>query len=65
LGCRYSIGIVTDAFCRKRMVDPIEPEGVMDAAAGFVAQEMGPLAPIEAISWRVLDDLRVSEEVRP
>lgn len=65
LGCRYSVGIVTDAFCRKRMVDPIGPEEAMDAAAGLVAWEMGPLAPIEMISERALDDLWGSEEVRP
>lgn len=63
-----SVGVVTDAFYRKRMeslgIGSIEPGEAMEALEGFVASEMNQLVLIKAISQRALDDLRVSEEVR-
>jgi polyketide synthase PksM len=63
-----SVGVVTDAFFRKRMesrgIGSIEPDEAMQALEAFVASDMDQLVLIKAISQRALDDLWVSEEVR-
>lgn len=63
-----SVGIVTDAFYRKRMeslgIGSIEPDEAMQALEAFVASDIDQLALIKVISERALDDLWVSEEVR-
>jgi len=63
-----SVGVVTDAFYRKRMeslgIGSIEPEEAMRELDAFVASNMDQLALIKVISQRALDDLWVSEEVR-
>ncbi|GAB3351052.1 SDR family NAD(P)-dependent oxidoreductase [Lysobacter tyrosinilyticus] len=63
-----SVGVVTDAFYRKRMeslgIGSIEPEEAMRDLDAFVASDMDQLALIKVISQRALDDLWVSEEVR-
>ncbi|UXI66004.1 type I polyketide synthase [Tahibacter amnicola] len=63
-----SVGVVTDAFYRKRMeslgIGSIEPDEGMQALEAFVASGMDQLALIKVISQRALDDLWVSEEVR-
>lgn len=62
-----SVGVVTDAFFRKRMesrgIGSIEPDEAMRALEAFVASDMDQLVLIKAISQRALDDLWVSEEV--
>jgi acyl transferase domain-containing protein len=63
-----SVGIVTDAFFRKRMesrgIGSIEPDEAMQALEAFVASDMDQLVLIKTISRRALDDLWVSEEIR-
>jgi len=63
-----SVGVVTDAFYRKRMeslgIGSIEPDEAMRELEAFVASDMDQLALIKVISQRALDDLWVSEEVR-
>ena len=63
-----SVGIVTDAFYRKRMENlgfgSIEPEEAMHALEGFIASEMHQLVLIKVISDTALDDLLVTEEIR-
>lgn len=63
-----SVGIVTDAFYRKRMeglgFGSIEPEEAMEALEGFVASEMSQLVLVKVLSDAALDDLLVSEEIR-
>jgi acyl transferase domain-containing protein len=63
-----SVGVVTDAFYRKRMeslgIGSIEPDEAMRELDSFVASDMDQLALIKVISQRALDDLWVSEEVR-
>jgi hypothetical protein len=63
-----SVGVVTDAFYRKRMeglgIGSIEPDEAMQALDAFVASEIDQVALIKVISQRALDDLWVSEEVR-
>jgi polyketide synthase PksM len=63
-----SVGVVTDAFFRKRMesrgIGSIEPDEAMQALDAFVASDMDQLVLIKAISQRALDDLWVSEEIR-
>ncbi|MES2668814.1 MAG: type I polyketide synthase [Pseudomonadota bacterium] len=63
-----SVGVVTDAFYRKRMesmgIGSIEPDEAMRALEAFVASDMDQVALIKVISQRALDDLWVSEEVR-
>ncbi|MDQ3288693.1 MAG: type I polyketide synthase [Pseudomonadota bacterium] len=63
-----SVGVVTDAFYRKRMeslgIGSIEPDEAMRELEAFVASDMVQLALIKVISQRALDDLWVSEEVR-
>lgn len=62
-----SVGIVTDAFFRKRMesrgIGSIEPEEAMRALQDLVASEMDQLVLIKTISQRALDDLWVSEQI--
>jgi polyketide synthase PksM len=63
-----SVGVVTDAFYRKRMESmgfgSIEPDEAMRALETFVASGMDQLALIKVIAERALDDLLVSEELR-
>ncbi len=63
-----SVGVVTDAFYRKRMeirgIGSIEPDEAMLELEAFVASDMDQLALIKVISQRALDDLWVSEELR-
>ena len=63
-----SVGVVTDAFYRKRMeslgIGSIEPDEAMRELEAFVASDMDQVALIKVISQRALDDLWVSEEVR-
>lgn len=63
-----SVGVVTDAFFRKRMegrgIGSIEPEEAMRALESFVASDMDQLVLIKTISQRALDELCVSEEIR-
>lgn len=63
-----SVGVVTDAFYRKRMegmgIGSIEPDEALRELEAFVASDMEQLALIKVISQRALDDLWVSEEVR-
>jgi len=63
-----SVGVVTDAFYRKRMeglgIGSIEPDEAMRALEAFLASDLDQLALIKVISQRALDDLWVSEEVR-
>ena len=63
-----SVGVVTDAFYRKRMeslgIGSIEPDEAMRELEAFIASDMDQLALIKVISQRALDDLWVSEEVR-
>ena len=63
-----SVGIVTDAFFRKRMesrgIGSIEPDEAMQALEAFVASDMDQLVLIKVLSQRALDDLWVSEEIR-
>lgn len=63
-----SVGVVTDAFYRKRMenmgIGSIEPDEAMREMEAFVASDMDQVAMIKVISQRALDDLWVSEEVR-
>lgn len=63
-----SVGVVTDAFFRKRMehrgIGSIEPEEAMRALDDFVASDMDQVVLIKTISQRALDELRVSEEIR-
>ncbi|QWP75322.1 SDR family NAD(P)-dependent oxidoreductase [Lysobacter sp. K5869] len=63
-----SVGVVTDAFYRKRMeslgIGSIEPEEAMCELEAFVASDLDQVALIKVISQRALDDLWVSEEVR-
>ena len=63
-----SVGVVTDAFYRKRMesrgIGSIEPDEAMRELEAFVASDMDQLALIKVISQRALDDLWVSEELR-
>ncbi|MBT2744886.1 SDR family NAD(P)-dependent oxidoreductase [Lysobacter sp. ISL-42] len=63
-----SVGVVTDAFYRKRMeslgIGSIEPDEAMRELEAFVASDLDQLALIKVISQRALDDLWVSEEVR-
>ena len=60
-----SVGIVTDAFFRKRMenrgIGSIEPDEAMQALDAFVASDMDQLVLIKTLSRRALDELRVSE----
>lgn len=62
-----SVGIVTDAFFRKRMesrgIGSIEPDEAMRALEAFVASDMDQLVLIKVISQHALDELWVSEEV--
>ncbi|RDZ28526.1 SDR family NAD(P)-dependent oxidoreductase [Lysobacter silvisoli] len=63
-----SVGVVTDAFYRKRMeslgIGSIEPDEAMRELEAFVASDLDQLALIKVISERALDDLGVSEQVR-
>lgn len=63
-----SVGIVTDAFFRKRMesrgIGSIEPDEAMRDLEAFVASDMDQLVLIKVLSQRALDDLWVSEEIR-
>lgn len=63
-----SVGVVTDAFYRKRMeslgIGSIEPDEAMAELEAFLASDLDQLALIKVISQRALDDLWVSEEVR-
>ncbi len=63
-----SVGIVTDAFYRKRMeslgIGSIEPDEAMRELEAFVASDMDQLVLIKVTSEYALDDLLVSEEVR-
>ncbi|MBM0108577.1 SDR family NAD(P)-dependent oxidoreductase [Steroidobacter sp. S1-65] len=63
-----SVGVVTDAFYRKRMesrgIGSIEPDEAMRELDAFLASDMDQLVLIKVISQRALDDLWVSEEVR-
>lgn len=63
-----SVGVVTDAFFRKRMenrgIGSIEPDEAMRELDAFIASDMDQLVLIKALSQRALDDLWVSEEVR-
>lgn len=63
-----SVGVVIDAFYRKRMesrgIGSIEPDEAMRELEAFLASDMDQLALIKVISQRALDDLWVSEELR-
>jgi acyl transferase domain-containing protein/acyl carrier protein len=63
-----SVGIVSDAFYRKRMESlgfgSIEPEEAMQALESFIASDMHQLALVKVISDSALDDLHVTEEIR-
>ncbi len=63
-----SVGVVTDAFYRKRMesrgIGSIEPDEAMLELEAFIASDIDQLALIKVISQRALDDLWVSEEAR-
>ncbi|MGH8081858.1 MAG: SDR family oxidoreductase [Lysobacter sp.] len=63
-----TVGVVTDAFYRKRMeslgIGSIEPDEAMRELEAFIASDLDQLALIKVISQRALDDLWVSEEVR-
>ncbi|MFD0727067.1 SDR family NAD(P)-dependent oxidoreductase [Lysobacter brunescens] len=62
-----SVGVVSDAFFRKRMesrgIGSIEPEEAMRELDAFLASDMDQLVMIKTISQRALDELWVSEEV--
>jgi polyketide synthase PksM len=63
-----SVGVVSDAFFRKRMesrgIGSIEPDEAMRALDAFLASDMDQLVLIKTISQRALDELWVSEEIR-
>ncbi len=62
-----SVGVVSDAFFRKRMesrgIGSIEPDEAMRELDAFLASDMDQLVMIKTISQRALDELWVSEEV--